>query len=89
MEEVNKVESSPVLHRIRTKIQVCGPSFFPLVFFLQHASLKSGSTLEWFESLEQPLMSLLLMERDWPGVSYSASWLKGHQNAAILFSGRK
>lgn len=31
--------------------------------------LKSGSCLELFELHEQPLLSLLLMEKDWFGVS--------------------
>lgn len=52
VEEVNKVESSPVLHRFRTlelRSKFVASLSFPLIFFYSMLPLKSGSSLEWFE----------------------------------------
>lgn len=88
VEEVNKVESSPVFD----------PSLWPLSlsswFFYSMLLLKSGSSLEWFE-LREATSGVLVTDGNRLAccqfnkpVHTPFSWLKGHQNA-ILFSGRK
>lgn len=64
VEEVNKVESSPVLHRFRTlelRSKFVASLSFPLIFFYSMLPLKSGSSLEWLE-LDEATSDILVTD---------------------------